>query len=109
MRTVNFNGEQMILLGTERSVGDDAPSCSVLTTALEKASIEDFEGKVKLISVVPSIDTGVCSLQTSKFNKEVAKLDNIAAITISMDLPFAQERWQEEYEAHDMTMLSDHL
>ncbi|HLQ74253.1 MAG TPA: thiol peroxidase [Bacillota bacterium] len=109
MRTVNFNGEQMILLGTEINVGDKAPSCSVLTTALEKTSIEELEGKVKLVSVVPSIDTGVCSTQTNTFNKEVAALDHVQAVTISMDLPFAQERWQEENNANDVIMLSDHV
>ena len=56
--------------------------------------MKDFAGKVKLISVVPSLDTGVCDAQTRRFNEEAGKLgDNVVVLTVSVDLPFAQARW----------------
>jgi thiol peroxidase len=63
---------------------------------------------VRLISVVPSIDTGVCDAQTRRFNEEAAKLDNVQILTISVDLPFAQKRWCGANGIDNVQMLSDH-
>lgn len=105
---VTFQGNPVTLLGSKLKVGDNAPDFNVLTTDLEPRTLADYEGKVKLISVVPSVDTGVCALQTKRFNEEADKLDNIQTLTISMDLPFAQARWCSAEGVENLDMLSDH-
>ena len=87
MAKVTFKNNPVTLLGNEVKVGDTAPSFSVLRNDLSSATLSDYEGYVKIISVIPSIDTGVCSAQTRKFNEEASKLDNVKVLTISADLP----------------------
>src|SRR5690625_3571820 len=108
MANVTFHEEPVTLLGTEIKVGDTAPNFTVLSNDLEEVTLEDYKGKIKLISVVPSLDTGVCSQQTKRFNEEADKLDNVQVLTISMDLPFAQTRWCGTENVHNMDVLSDH-
>src|SRR5699024_1432777 len=71
-------------------------------------TLKDYTGKVKIISVVPSIDTGVCAVQTKRFNEEADKLNNTQVLTISMDLPFAQARWCGAEGVKNIEVLSDH-
>lgn len=108
LASVTFKGEAVTLLGTEVIVGNDAPNFVVLSNGLEEKTLDDYEGKVKIISVVPSLDTGVCSQQTKRFNDEVEKLDNVQVLTISMDLPFAQARWCGAEGVDQVETLSDH-
>src|SRR5699024_9517512 len=108
MVQVTFQGNPVTLVGDEVKVGDQAPDFTVLSNDLEDVSIADYSGKTKLISVVPSLDTGVCSQQTKRFNDEVAKLDDVQVITISMDLPFAQGRWCATEGVDNTAILSDH-
>lgn len=108
MVNVTFKQQPVTLLGNELKVGDQAPDFMVLTNDLEEKSLSDYKGKIKLISVVPSIDTGVCSIQTNRFNQEAQKLDNVHFLTVSMDLPFAQKRWREVNNVESLDMLSDH-
>jgi len=75
-------------------VGQQAPDFTLITNRNATKTLADFDGKVKIFSVIPSIDTGVCSAQTHRFNKEAAELgDGIAVLTISADLPFALGRY----------------
>ncbi|WP_313095809.1 redoxin family protein, partial [Streptococcus parasuis] len=60
---------------------------------LQVKLLSDFGQKIKVISVVPSLDTGVCDTQTRRFNQELALNEDTAVITVSVDLPFAQKRW----------------
>lgn len=108
MTNVTFGEKPVTLLGNELKAGDSAPDFKALTNDLEEKSLSDYKGKIKLISVVPSIDTGVCSIQTNRFNEEAKKLDNVQVVTISMDLPFAQKRWKEVNQVESLEMLSDH-
>ena len=78
------------LAGSEVSEGQHAPDFKVLDNDLNEVSLENYKGQKKLISVVPSIDTGVCDQQTRKFNEEAAQEDGVV-LTISADLPFAQK------------------
>ena len=71
-------------------------------------SLSDFAGKKKVISVVPSIDTGICSTQTRTFNKELSAMSDTVVITISADLPFAQARWCGVEGLEQTVMLSDY-
>jgi len=105
---VTFNNDPVTLEGTEVKVGDVAPDFTVLANDLSEKSLKDYEGKVKLIATVPSVDTGVCSEETHRFNKEADKLDNVQVLTISMDLPFAQGRWCAAEGVKNLDLLSDH-
>ncbi|MBC5638645.1 thiol peroxidase [Ornithinibacillus sp. BX22] len=108
MVNVTFKQEPVTLVGNELKVGDQAPDFKVLTNDLEEKSLADYKGKIKLISVVPSVDTGVCSIQTNRFNAEAQKLENVHVLTVSMDLPFAQKRWREVNNVESLELLSDH-
>jgi len=108
MANVTFKGNKMTLVGSEVKVGDKAPNFSVLANDLSAVTLEDSKGFKRLISVVPSIDTGVCDAQTRRFNEEASKLDNVKVITVSMDLPFAQKRWCAASGLDNVQVVSDH-
>ena len=106
---VTFAGNPIALLGKEVKVGDKAPAFTVLDNGLGEKTLADYAGKVKVISVVPSLDTGVCDAQTRWFNQNVAKLgDNVVVLTVSVDLPFAQKRWCGAAGIDQVETLSDH-
>lgn len=106
---VKFGGNPINLEGTEIKVGDKAPMFEGVGIDLKPVRLADFGDKVKIISVFPSIDTGVCSLQTKRFNEEADKLGHkVAIISISNDLPFAQARFCGAEGIKHMTMVSDH-
>ncbi|WP_188632854.1 thiol peroxidase [Lentibacillus kapialis] len=108
MAEVTFNQDPVTLLGNEIAVGDKAPDFTVLANDLQEVSLSDYKGKVKLIAAVPSVDTGVCSDETKRFNEEADKLENVHVLTISMDLPFAQGRWCAANGVKNLDTLSDH-
>ncbi|WP_075982568.1 thiol peroxidase [Bacillus massilinigeriensis] len=108
MASVTFKGNPVTLLGSEVRVGDKAPNFTVLANDLSEVTLDDTKGQVRLISVVPSIDTGVCDAQTRRFNEEASKLDNVKILTISVDLPFAQKRWCAAAGIENVQTLSDH-
>ncbi|MBZ5753675.1 thiol peroxidase [Metabacillus rhizolycopersici] len=106
---VTFAGNPVTLVGSEIRVGDKAPNFEVLANDLSKVTLEDSTGKVRLISCVPSLDTGVCDAQTRKFNETASKLGNdVEVLTISVDLPFAQSRWCGAAGIEGVQTLSDH-
>lgn len=108
-RTAKFKGNPITLVGPVLKPGDQAPDFTLSKNLLETASLKDFEGKIKLISVVPSIDTGVCDAQTRRFNEEASKLgENVVVLTVSADLPFAQSRWCAAAGVDRVVMLSDY-
>ncbi|MDQ0272103.1 thiol peroxidase [Cytobacillus purgationiresistens] len=108
MASVTFKGNPITLLGQEVKVGDQAPDFTVLANDMSEVSLSSSKGKVRLISVVPSIDTGVCDAQTRRFNEEAAKLDNVEVLTVSVDLPFAQKRWCAAAGIENVQTVSDH-
>jgi thiol peroxidase len=98
------------LIGPEIKPGNKAPDFKAMTRDRMETTLSDFKGKVCILTTVPSLDTGVCDLQTKRFNEEAKKLSkNVAVLTISADLPFAQSRWCEASGADSITILSDHL
>ena len=106
---VTFAGGPITLVGPEVKVGQQAPDFTVLSNDLQPKTLKDFEGKVKVISVVPSLDTGVCDAQTRWFNQDATALsDDVVVLTISMDLPFAQKRWCGAAGVDKVVTLSDH-
>lgn len=109
MANVTFKNNPVTLLGKEVAVGDTAPDFTVLANDLSPVTLADSKGKIRLISVVPSVDTGVCSVQTRKFNEEAASLgSDVEILTISVDLPFAQARWCAAEGIENLKTLSDH-
>lgn len=108
-RSASLKGNPITLVGPVLAVGDSAPDFTLNKNLMETSSLKDFAGKVKLISVVPSIDTGVCDAQTRRFNEEASKLgDNVTILTISADLPFAQARWCGAAGVDRVVLLSDY-
>lgn len=106
---VFFKGNKLNLEGKEVKVGDYAPDFKVLGKDLKEYSLKDFEGKVKVISVTPSLDTPVCDMQARKFNEEARNLSkDFAILNISMDLPFAINRFCTTNGIEDIFVLSDH-
>ncbi|MCY3797516.1 MAG: thiol peroxidase [Chloroflexi bacterium] len=75
------------------TVGSEAPDFALIANDLSGKSLADYAGKVKVISVIPSIDTGVCADQTRRFNAEAASLDDTVVLTVSADMPFALGRF----------------
>lgn len=109
MVQITFKKNPVTLPNKEVKVGDQAPEFTVLSTGLEPVTLQDTAGKIRLVSVVPSLDTGVCSDQTKRFSEEAASLgDDVEVLTISADLPFAQKRWTEINKVDAITTLSDH-
>lgn len=107
MTEVTFKNDPITLSGQQVSESDIAPDFTVLDNSLNQVTLNDYKGKKKLISVVPSIDTGVCDQQTRKFNEEASQEDGIV-LTISVDLPFAQKRWCASNGLENVVTLSDH-
>ena len=106
---VTFQGKPLTLLGEEIASGMMAPKVTLINHALESVTLDDLPGKVLIVASVPSLDTAVCSKETKRFNKEAESLPGGAKlVVVSMDLPFAQQRWAKEYEATNITFLSDH-
>ncbi len=106
---VTMRGNPLTLVGAEINVGDKAPDFEVIDNALSPVKFSSYSGKVCIISSVPSLDTPVCDMETRRFNNEASTLgDDVAILTISMDLPFAQKRWCGAAGVDKLTTLSDH-
>jgi len=106
---VTFQGNPLTLLGEEVKAGDKAPDFQALDNGLSPVSLPKYQGKVLIISSVPSLDTPVCDLETRRFNEEAAGLGtDVVILTVSMDLPFAQARWCGAAGVTNVTTLSDH-
>lgn len=93
---VTFKGNPLTLAGEEVQVGQQAPDFTLhyYDDGLNTITPADLQGKPSILSVVPSLDTPVCAIQTKRFNQDLAELgDRINAVTVSLDLPFAQGRF----------------
>lgn len=107
---ITFHGNPFTLLGSPVKTGDQAPDFRVLANDLSPRTLESYAGKTLILSVVPSLDTGVCDLQTRRFNNEAAALgDHVRILTLSCDLPFAQARWCGLAGVSQLETLSDHF
>jgi thioredoxin-dependent peroxiredoxin len=103
-----LRGNPMTLIGPELKAGDAAPEFAVVNNSLQPVTLETTGSKVRIFSVVPSLDTPVCDAQTKRFNEEAARLEGVDIYTVSMDLPFAQKRWCGAFGIDNVKMLSDH-
>ena len=98
----------MTLVGPEVKAGDKAPEFQGLDNSLKPVTLETTGHGVRIFSVVPSLDTPVCDIQTKRFNEEAGKLPDVTIYTFSMDLPFAQKRWCGAMGVDHVKMVSDH-
>lgn len=105
---IKFAGNPMTLLGAEIKIGDTAPDFTALTPELSPLSLSSTKGQVRVISIVPSIDTSVCDMQTRWFNEEAAKIDGLTVLSISVDLPFAIKKYCATKGIENIKTLSDH-
>jgi thiol peroxidase len=104
---VTFKGNPLTLVGPQLKPGDQAPNFECVA-GLEVVTLAKTPAKARLFSVVPSLDTPVCSMQTKKFNESLEGLkDKVASYTISLDLPFAQGRFCTSEKITNMQTLSD--
>jgi thiol peroxidase len=103
-----MRGNPLTLIGPELKAGDTAPDFTLVDGGLKPVTLNDTGNHVRIISVVPSLDTPVCDAQTKKFNEAAAELPGVDIITVSMDLPFAQKRWCGAFGVDKVKMLSDH-
>jgi len=102
-------GNPVTLVGPELKVGQSAPGFTVLDAGLREVTLGDFAGKIKLISVTPSLDTPVCDVQARRFNQAAAALpESVAVLNVSMDLPFAIARFCSEAGLDRVKAYSDH-
>lgn len=109
-RTCTLKGKPLNLDGPELKVGDKAPDATLKKSLVDTLKLSETQGKTRIFSVVPSLDTPVCALQTKRFNEEAAKLPNVSFYTISCDLPTAQGRFcgAEGIDRERLVVLSDH-
>ncbi len=106
---VTIHGNPLTLTGAPVAAGDKAPDAVLLDNDLKERRLSEWKGKVLIVAAVPSLDTPVCEIETKRFNTEAAKLsEDIAILTVSMDLPFAQKRWCGAQGVDRLTTLSDH-
>lgn len=107
-RTVLFKGDPVELVGPGLKAGDKAPDFSCVGAGLSLVGLADSAGKARLFNVVPSLDTPVCNTQTRRFNEKLQAIaDKAEAYTVSLDLPFAQQRWCTEAKVEKLKNLSD--
>ncbi|MGL4393537.1 MAG: thiol peroxidase [Fusobacteriaceae bacterium] len=105
---IKFQGSPLTLVGEEIKVGATAPNFTAVKNDLSPCSLSDLKGKVVIVSAMPSVDTGVCELQTLRFNEEAKKHPEIQIVTISLDLPFALGRFCGAKGVENAVTLSDY-
>jgi len=103
-----LKGNPLTLIGPQLKPGDSAPDFNLTDQTLKPVTLKDTGSRVRIISVVPSLDTPVCDAQTRKFNLAAADLPGVDIITVSVDLPFAQTRWCGAFGVDKVRMLSDY-
>ncbi|RMI13019.1 MAG: thiol peroxidase, partial [Calditrichaeota bacterium] len=107
--TVTMKGNPVKLAGQPVQVGDRAPDFELIGADMQPVRLSDFRGKILVISAVPSLDTSVCDAETRKFNEMADTLGkDVAILTVSVDLPFAQKRWMQQNGVEKVICASDH-
>jgi thiol peroxidase len=108
---VTHRGNPLTVVGAQLKVGDKAPEFRLANNlfSINTVTLADSAGKTRLISVVPSLNTGICDAQTRRFNEELGKYgDKVIGYTVSVDLPVAQKAWCESAGVQNIQMVSDY-
>jgi thiol peroxidase len=107
--TVAFRGTPQKLEGNTVRVGESLRDAKLTTSDMRPMSLADTQGKVRIVSIVPSVDTKVCEQQTHYLSEKIGPLDqSVQLITVSIDTPFALKRFAEEAKISNITFLSDY-
>ncbi len=106
-RQTKLKGDPLDLVGPELKPGDAAPGFSLAANDLSPVTLDGTSG-VRVVNVVPSLDTPICDMQIKRFNKEAANLAGVSIYCVSCDLPFAQARWCGASDVDKVTTLSDY-
>ncbi len=105
-----IGGYPVDVRGEKVTIGQAAPPFQLVSPNFSRKKLTDYAGKVKILSIVPSLDTPVCDLQARHFNTAAPELsEDVVVLNISADLPFAQARWLRENNAEHIELLSTHL
>lgn len=108
MSQVTMHGKPLQTNGELPQVGQDAPDFQLTGPDMSQVKLSDSSGKIRILSIVPSVDTGVCSLQTARFDQELQKMaGDVVGYSISVDTPFALKRWIGAEDAEKIVALSD--
>lgn len=105
---VTLQGKPVTLIGPEIKVGQRAPDFNLLDSQMKEVTLAKSKGKIRLLSVIHSLETPICNEQTGIFEKEAGKHPKVVVYSISMDLPFTQDRYAKEHDVHNSKILSDH-
>ncbi len=107
--SVTLKGNALPLAGSAVKVGVPLPAATLINGSMQPVNIAEARGKVRIINVVPSLDTPVCDAQTHELvEKDPVLAEAVELVTVSMDLPFAQQRWARAAKVKNVTFLSDH-
>ena len=106
---ITIKGNPLTLVGEHVEVGAAAPDATLIDNGLGAVKLSDMSGKVRLLSVVPSLDTGICHAQTKRFNDEALNYDGVEFLTISAEHPFNQKRWVTQEACSNVKVVSDHM
>ena len=106
MAIITFQGKTIHTNGNLPAIGSVAPDFSLVNGKLKNVNLATYQGKTKILTIVPSLDTPTCAISTRKFNQKAAKLDNTVVLVISADLPFAQGRFCETEKLNNVIPLS---
>ena len=112
MKTVNFEGNPVSLMGEFPQVGEMAPLFTLCGNDLEDITLDDFAGMTVILNIFPSLDTPLCAISVKEFNKLVGNNNNIEVINVSADLPFAYTRFANEHRInaeHGSFFRNDHF
>jgi thiol peroxidase len=107
MAKVKFQGSPVSTTGELPGIGSKAPDFVLVKGDLSDVSLAAFRGRKKILNIVPSLDTGVCATSARKFNEEIKKYADTVVLTVSMDLPFAQDRFCKAEGITNVIPLSD--
>lgn len=106
MSTITFHGDRAQTNGELPKIGSLAPDFRLVNKDLGDVTLADYEGKKKLLNIVPSLDTGVCATSTKRFNEFAKQRDDVTVMVISADLPFAQSRFCADESVENVIALS---
>jgi thiol peroxidase len=107
---VTYKGKPLTVAGGPLYAGDKAPDFSLVANDFSQVTLADSAGKIRLISVVPSLDTRICDAQTRRMNEEASKLgERVVVLTVSSEHPFNQRRWCGAAGIDRVLVLSDHM
>lgn len=105
---ITMGGNPIHLLGEEIKVGMKAPAFKAVKPDMTEFDSDELKGKIRIYSVVPSIDTRICEFQTIRFNEEATKNPQVMVVTVSVDLPFAQNRFCVANSIENSIVVSDY-